>query len=280
MKKIVFVLAFITFGFGIAKAYEFPGFEWSVGTDVTSAYLFRGLKYGGLAVQPEVAIGYGGLKLSAWANISAEDYTFSTFAPELDVTLSYSIAGLTIGFNHLHYFNGTKYFDFSNSTFEQYENDDYNSNQSEIYIEYNLGEILEKIPLHIGWYTYIAGDDMYDVVQTVDGKETTVMKRAYSSYIDIAYDINLPLGFTLTPTIGMTPWKSCYTYYEGDFAVNNVSLKLNWEFEVGDHFCLDIYAQGMINTYGITKANLIPEISNSYNNQRLNGAIGIGLWFY
>lgn len=280
MKKLFLILAIILVSAESMKAYEFPGFEWSVGTDITTAYLWRGMKYGGLAAQPEVAIGYGGLNLAAWANIGIEDYTFSTFSPELDLTLSYSIAGLTIGVNHQYYFDGTKYFDFSNSTYQQYENDEYNGNQTEVFVEYNLGDVVENVPLHIGWYTFVAGDDMYAVTETIDGVETPVMKRAYSSYIDIAFDINMPLGFTLTPTVGMTPWKSCYTFYEGDFAVNNVSLKLNWEWEFGEHFCIDIYAIGMLNTYGITKENLIPEIQNSYNNQRLNGAIGVGLWFY
>lgn len=249
------------------RAFEFPGFEWGVGTDITTAYLWRGMRYGGLAVQPDVNIGFGGLKVDAWWNLSPIDYTFKEFNPEMDLTLSYSIAGLTLGATHYYYFDGSKFFGFK---------DEGNTSQLEVFAEFNLGDVLETVPLHVGWYTYVAGDDCYDAIQGTD----TISKRAYSSYIDVSYDINLPLNFTLTPTVGMTPWKSFYTDYEGGFAVNNVSLKLNWELEVGDHFCLDVYAIGMLNTYGINKQNIVPEISNSYMNQRLNGAIGIGIWLY
>ncbi len=241
------------------RAFEFPGFEWSVGADFTSAYLFRGMNYGGLSFQPEVAVSYGGLELCGWANIGSVDNSFQEFTPELDVTLSYSIVGLTIGVNHLYYFDGSKYFDFKGE----------GTTQTELQIEYDFSEYFEHFPLSLGWYTYVAGDDFNN-----EGK------RAYSSYIEISYDAQLPLGFSITPTIGMTPWKSMYTHYEGDFAVNNLSLKVNWELEVGDHFCLDVYAIGMANTFGLNKDNAIVPVADRYDNQRLNGAIGVGLWLY
>lgn len=265
MKKAVLVMALLTIiSTNMVRAFEFPGFEWSVGTDITTSYLWRGMRYGGLAVQPDVNIGYGGLKVDAWWNLSPEDYTFKTFAPEMDLTLSYSIAGITLGATHYYYFDGSKFFGFKDAD---------NTSQLEVFAEFNLGDVVEVAPLHIGWYTYVAGDDYYQA-------NDTVCKRAFSSYFDVSYDFALPLNFTLTPTVGMTPWKSFYTGYEGGFSVNNVSLKLNWELEVGDHFCLDVYAIGMLNTYGISKENLVPEVRNSYANQRLNGAIGIGIWFY
>ncbi len=265
------------------RAIELPGFEWSVGADITSAYLWRGMRYGGLSFQPDVSIGYGGLVLEGWANIGTEDYTFKAFTPELDVTLSYCIAGFRVGVNHLYYFDGSKYFDFKGSDYEAYMNEENSTTQTEVFAEFNLGDVLESVPLYIGWHTYVAGDDKYVDYDNpiVNGADTTYnMKRAYSSYIDISYDFQLPLNFTITPTIGMTPWKSTYTNYEGKFAVNNLSLKLNWELEVGDHFALDIYAIGSINTYKMNKYNLIPKTQDSYGNQRINGAIGIGLWLY
>ena len=91
MRKRIFA-AIAAFSISCAGfAWDFPGFEWSVGADITSAYLWRGLNLGGLAIQPDVSIGYGGLKLEAWANISPKDYKFKEIAPELDLTLSYSI---------------------------------------------------------------------------------------------------------------------------------------------------------------------------------------------
>lgn len=258
---------------GASFAWEFPGFEWGVGTDVTSAYLWRGLKLGGLAVQPDVTIGYGGLNFEAWANISPTDYTFGELAPELDLTLSYTIVGLTVGVTHQYYFDNTKFFDYTHPTLIDYEHEDFAGNQTEVFAKFALGDLVENVPLTIMWSTYVGGDDWY----LNDNNEVT---KAYSSYLELTYDAELPLGFTLSPTVGITPWKSMYNFYEKNFSVNNISLKLNWELEVGDHFALDLYAIGMLNPSGINKNNIFPGIADSYNNQRLNGAIGIGLWLF
>ena len=77
----------------------------------------------------------------------------------------------------------------------------------------------------------------------------------------------------------MTPWASFYNDYEDKFSVNNVSLKLNWELGVKDVFTLDVYGIAMLNTAGINKDNIWPSVKNSYGNQRLNLAAGIGIWF-
>lgn len=288
MKKRVFA-AIAALAISVATfAWELPGFEWTVGADLTSAYLWRGLNFGGLAAQPDVMIGYGGLQLEGWANISAENNNFknldlNSLAPELDITLSYSIVGLRVGVTHQYYFDGTPFMNYKIPTLDNFELGDYATNQTEVFAEFNLGDLVEKAPLHIGWYTYVGGDDY------IVDEETGTVKRAYSSYIDVSYEIGLPLGFSLTPTVGMTPWASMYNYYEDKFSVNNVSLKLNWELEAGDHFALDIYGIGMVNTAGINKDNVWPkDIVNSFSDvydglgisRRLNFAFGMGLWLF
>ncbi len=257
IKKYILAIVVLMFSATAARAWENPGFEWSVGAELNSAYLFRGMNYGGLSFQPEVSVGYGGLSLTAWGNIGATSNQFTEFSPELDITLSYSIVGITLGVNHLYYFDGSNYFDFKGD----------GTTQTELQLEFDLGEYVPKFPLALGWYTYIAGDDFLP-----NGE------RAYSSYIELSVPFSLPLGFYLKPTVGMTPWRSFYTDYEGDFALNNVSLRFGWEFEFGKHCSLDVFAEGMLNTYGITKENLITEVAERYGTQRMNGLIGIGLW--
>ena len=266
-------------------AYEFPGFEWEAGADITTAYLWRGMNYGGLAFQPDVSIGYGGLKAEAWFNLSPTDYTFSEFGPEMDITISYSIYGATVGVNHLYYFDGTRYFDYRKPSLPDWIKGDYAGNQTEVFASFNFGEIWENVPLKIFWGTYVGGDDWKPVYgDKNDPDKVTDIKKAYSSYLEFSYDAELPYDLTLTPTIGLTPFKSLYTYYEGGFAFNNLSLKLNWEYEVNDHFCLDLYAIGMLNTYGLNKGNVWAATDNAYStgitSRHLNGAIGLGLWFY
>ncbi len=240
------------------KAWENPGFTWSVGAELNSAYLYRGINYGGLSLQPEASLGYGGLAVTAWGNIGPDNNQFIEFTPELDITLSYSIFGFTVGATHFYYFDESPYFGFKDGS----------SSQIEAFAEFDLGELVEKLPLRVGWYTLVAGEDWNPITN----------QRAYSSYLEVEMDFELPLGFYLTPTVGMTPWGSYYTDYEGDFAVNNVSLKAGWCLELGDHFTLDVYAQGMLNTYGITKDNLVTEIKNRYGTQKMNGLIGVGIW--
>jgi len=286
MKKIFTFLAAVAVAASVsAYEYENPGFEWSAGADITSSYLWRGIKLGGLAFQPDVTVGYGGLNLDVWANLSPSDYTFKEFAPELDLTLSYSIAGLTVGVTHQYYFDGSRFFDFTTPVNPQDVADEnygpnYAGNETEVFAKFALGDLVENVPLTFMWGTYVGGDDwivLYD--DPSDEGKATGLKRAYSSYFEVTYDAELPLGFTLSPTLGITPWKSMYSFYEKDFAVNNISLKLNWEKEVTDYFTIDVYAIGMLNTAGINKDNIFPGIDNSYYNQRLNGSIGVGLWF-
>lgn len=275
-KRILTIVAAIMLAGGVS-AWEFPGFEWTVGADVTSSYLWRGLNLGGLALQPDVMVGYGGLQVEAWANISPVDYTFKELAPELDLMLSYSIFGFKVGINHQYYFDGTKFFDFKIPSLEAYEAGDYGTNQTEVFAEFNLGDVLENVPLHVGWYTYISGNDYFV-------ENNTTVKRAYSSYLDLSFEVALPHGLSITPTVGMTPWKSMYNFYTNGFSVNNASLKFNWEYEAGDHFALDVYAIGMVNTTGITKDNVWKGFKNTYSDgwdsARLNFAIGLGLWLY
>ena len=284
MKKIlVLVIAAVAAVNSWAWEYENPGFQWSVGADVASSYLWRGMNYGALALQPDVTIGYGGLNLDAWFNISPVDYKFREFNPEMDLTLSYSIAGLTVGVTHYYYFDGTRFFDYKKPSLAKYEAGAYSTNQTEVFAKFELGELIEAIPLSVMWSTFVSGDDWKELYENpLDPDELTGIKRAYSSYLEISYDAELPLGFTLTPTVGITPWSSFYNFYSdkaNGFALNNVSLKLNWEFTAGDFFALDVYGIAMLNTAGINKHNVWPEVSNSYNNQRLNLAVGLGIWF-
>lgn len=281
MKKILtFVVALLAAVNMNAWEFENPGFQWSVGADVTSAYLWRGMRYGGFAFQPDASVGYGGLNLEAWFNLSPKDWTFKEFNPEMDLTLSYSIAGFTVGATHYYYFDGTRFFDYRKPALVDYEAETYATNQTEIFAKFELGELLEKFPLSVMWSTFVGGDDWKPLYEDPkDDEKITGIKRAFSSYLEVSYDFGLPLGFSITPTVGMTPWASFYNDYADAFSVNNISLKLNWELSVKDIFALDVYGIAMLNTAGINKDNVWPSIKDSYATQRLNLAVGVGIWF-
>ena len=196
------------------------------------------------------------------------------------MTLQYSVAGLTVGYTHYYYFDGTKYFGYKKPSLTAYEEGNYPSCQGEVFAKFDFSEIIENVPLSVMWSTFVAGDDWKEEYNNPDDpEELTGLKRAFSSYLEVSYKAPLPLGFSLTPTVGMTPWASFYNFYEKKFSVNNVSLRADWELNVKDVFTIDVYGIAMLNTAGINKDNVWPAVKNSYANQRLNLAAGVGIWF-
>ena len=280
MKKIfTLVVALVTTISSFAWEYENPGFEWSAGCEFTTAYLWRGMRCGGMAFQPDASIGYGGLSIEAWANIGAIDNSFKEFDPELDITLQYKIAGISVGYTHYYYFDKTKYFGYKKPSLDAYLEGNYPTCQGEVFAKFEFGEFYEKFPLTVMWSTFVAGDDYKEEYDAVVTDSVVGIKRAYSSYLEVSYKVGLPFDFSITPTVGMTPWSSFYNFYEHKFSVNNVSLRLDWELNVKDVFTINVYGIAMLNTAGINKDNVWPSVKNSYNNQRLNLAAGIGIWF-
>ncbi len=266
------------------------GLTWHVGADAVSSYIFRGWNYGGLAVEPHASIGYAGAEISAWANIGAKDWAYQNFSPQLNLTISYTIAGLSVGITHLHYFD-SKYFDFSGKTYQQYINNEGNWNQTEVFAVYKGPK---QFPIRLSWYTYVLGNDVFpdydkpisttssapDAILSENGLVQYEMKRTYSTYIEVAYKFELPLGFYITPAIGISPWKGYYTRNEGKFAVKNLELRVERPFELFKHIGFNVWAVGMLDCYRITAKNFITTIDNTWSNQRLNLAVGAGISFY
>jgi len=284
MKKI-FTL-FIAVMAVVMSAEADDGFAYEAGAEVVSAFVWRGQYNGGLSFQPTANIGFNALdekiqfRIGAWGSIGASDWKFQKglpnpdaegnnpntyFVPEVDLTASLQLWGLTLGATHYYYFGGTPFF-------SKLEDD--GGSQTEIMAGYHFGQML-NLGLYFNWYTMIAGNDCwYDA--------SDVAHRAWSSYIEIGYDLELPFDMTLGVQIGMTPWKSMYTDYEGTFAVNNLQVRFGKTWELGDVCELELYGLGSLNTYGINKTNCYVNAAGDYKlgtAQKLNGCIGVGVWF-
>lgn len=267
-----------------AKADD--GFAYEAGAEVVSAYVWRGQYNGGLSFQPTASIGFNALdekiqfRIGAWGSIGASDWKFQKglpnpdsegnnpntyFVPEVDLTASLQLWGLTLGATHYYYFGGTPFF-------SKLEDD--GGSQTEIMAGYHFGQML-NFGLYFNWYTMIAGNDCwYDA--------SDVAHRAWSSYIEIGYDLELPFDMTLGVQIGMTPWRSMYTDYEGNFAVNNLQVRFGKTWELGDVCELELYGLGSLNTYGLNRYNCYVNAAGDYKlgtAQKLNGCIGVGVWF-
>lgn len=159
---------------------------------------------------------------------------------------------------------------------------------SELWIGYNFSHFFgDKAGAYINWYTTVGGGgDLKletDPAKLLAGQ---LERQAFSTYIELGYDYTWEdLGLTLGGQLGISPWESPI-YGNEKFAVTNLSLKLNkeWEFE---HLTLDLFAQGSLNPDGMVTDKNDP-LYNVYidaagddklYNQKLNGTIGVGIWF-
>ena len=262
------------------------GFTYKAGFDIVSSYIWRGFEVGGLSFQPDLAVGYGGLSIGTWWNLGAESNCFRRFLPEVDTYLQFSRYGVTLRLTHMYYFDGSGFFDFS-------QKDIYgagNTNNFELKLAYRVSD---RLPLLIEWYTHLAGSDGYVVDRSGDfvaahmnpGDETADLriKRAFSTYIQLGYEFKLPYDIYLPLQVGVTPWKSRYTHYQGHFAVCRISLGAEKTFPLS--FCqLHLFATAVFNPDRVNSNNFIVPLhlrdrTNNDTNTHLSAVIGVGMWF-
>ena len=263
-------------------------FTYEVGADVVSSYLWRGQNLGGLSIQPSVTLGWRGLYLGTWANIGADNWKFGNLQPELDITIGYDNYGVQLDLTHLYYFGGDNYFNGLGDANNSYKDGEGNLTESattmELHAGINVGEWVKKVPLTIDWYTTVLGyDPVFDEQGKMEFNENGNAKRAYSTYIQVGYDIHLPLDIILGVKVGFTPWKGMYSDYEAVWTsgqtvgINNLQLRAEREFELKG-ICLNVWGEAMFNCYGVNKDNIIKTFGEA-SSQKLNACLGVGIYF-
>lgn len=281
MKKKLLILALTLLGVSACpyqayaedkKEYGELGLTFEVGADLVSSYLWRGQNIGGMSIQPMVSLDWKGLYISGWANIGADNWAFQDINPELDITIGYDNFGLAVDLTHLYYFGGDPY--FGKGGFKAQEQT--TSSTMEAHAGLHLGDLFEKVPLSLDWYTTIYGDDCYL-------NDKGEWQRAWSTYIELGYDFELPLGLMLGTRVGIVPWRSSYSGYQEVWknaktvAINNINLRLDREFAL-KHVFLGVWGEMMLNCYGLDKTNLTTTLENK-GEQRLNWRVGASLYF-
>lgn len=258
-------------------------FAYDAGAEIVSAYIWRGQYNGGLSFQPDLEIGFNAMddaiefRAGVWANIGASDWGFrknlpydddynpnTYFVPEVDFMAHVTAYGASLGYNAYYYCN------------------DGSDHTSELWFGYNFSHFFgEKAGAYINWYTTVGGGG--DLKPETDLKQIAqgqLERQAFSTYIELGYDYTFEgIGLTLGAQIGLSPWESPI-YGNEKFACTNLSLKVDkeWEFE---HVTLDVFALGSLNPDGINKENVFIKGSgdDKLYNQKLNGVIGLGIWF-
>ena len=237
------------------------GLTYGADINLVANYIWRGLYVGGPSVQASANVGYGGLFVDMWWNVGSTDWAFQGFLPEVDISVGFSRWGFRLFVIHMCYFDGTGLFDFKQAAPGQ------PGNTTELRAGYKVSS---KLPLSILWCTRFTSRDGYLL-------EDGSVKRAWSSYLELGYDFALPYDMTLSARLGMTPWKSLYTSYKGDFAVNNIALTLRKDWSLSAHCGLHLSADLMLNPWRISRENIRWSATHP-GEQRFNANISCGVY--
>ena len=270
-------------------------FAYEAGAEVVSAYIWRGQYNGSLSFQPTASVGFDALdeaiqfRAGVWASLGASDWEFkqnkndgrgyTKFMPELDVILSFSAYGASVGVNHYYYCDGSHFLSWKSADERFFDADDElnSTSMTEFWFGYNFDHFFGQ-NAYINWYTVVAGADLEATFDDNDVRVGT--NRFWSSYIELGYSYTWDnIGLTLGGELGMSPWKSDL-YGNSSFAVTNISVKLNKEWEVGP-CTIDLFAQGSLNPDGVNSRNSIIAGAgdDKLYKQKLNAVIGCGFWF-
>lgn len=186
---------------------KFKTSNFHLGFDIQTKYTWRGME-----MMPDesvpVVFPCMNYSLNGFYAYVVGGYALNGKYAEVDLGISYSWNGLTIGFNDY-------YYPAISGKDDEYFGGKHNGHWLEACITYAP----EKVPLWITASNFFAGDD--DKYKDANGN----LKQAYSTYLEIGTYYDFLNNNRISLAVGMTPAKSCYTSYEKKFAVCNIDLK-------------------------------------------------------
>lgn len=215
MKKIAMAAILMTIGAPVCAEVET-----TIGADVVSGYVWRGIELGNAAVQPSLGLSAGGFGLSFWGSTGIVDFLDTK---EFDITLSYSVVGLDFGVTDYWFDAGPepygRYFKYGKET---------TNHVFEAFLRYDSGFA------SVTWFTNFAGNDF-----NTDGD------RAFSSYCELSVPFSA-FGAEWTAAAGFVPFDTPFYGTDG-FAVTNLSLSTSKELGITDSFSLPVFAGITVN---------------------------------
>ncbi len=195
--------------------------EASIGADLVSNYIWRGLKLGGPAIQPSASVSYKGLSLEAWGSYGLAE---NNDCNEIDFTLSYTLGGLTIGVNDC----------FTEPLAD--DNGEYGTDPR--FFMFDARRTSHTFTGNIGYDFDIFSVNVHTIFTGADYNESDG-KRAYSTYVELAAPFKLG-GLEWNAAVGLVAMES--DYYETDgLAVTNVTLQAEKEIKITDSFSLPVF---------------------------------------
>lgn len=224
MKKVLLLLPVVSvmeLTSGVIHAQ--PQTEISIGGDLVSTYVWRGVYQSGFSLQPEIGLSVGGFTVGVWGSTDLDNFK------EVDLSVGYSVRGFSVGVTD-YWWGGQRLGDGRFAPYFKYGDTHY----FEGTLAYEFGE---KFPLGISWSTMFAG---------ADKKENG--DRAWSSYVELAYPFSVG-SVELTAAAGAAPWAAPAWLpggYDG-FQISNVSLKASRAIPVSEKYEIPLFVQLAVN---------------------------------
>ena len=224
MKKVLLLLPAVSvmeLTSGVIHAQ--PQTEVSIGGDLVSTYVWRGVYQSGFSLQPEIGLSVGGFTVGVWGSTDLDNFK------EVDLSVGYSVRGFSVGVTD-YWWGGQRLGDGRFAPYFKYGDTHY----FECTLAYEFGE---KFPLGISWSTMFAG---------ADKKENG--DRAWSSYVELAYPFSVG-SVELTAAAGAAPWAAPAWLpggYDG-FQISNVSLKASRAIPVSEKYEIPLFVQLAVN---------------------------------
>ncbi len=203
-----------------ASAQDSKGGSFSVGADLVSSYVWRGVaqegsRGGSPNIQPTVSYTNGAFSIGAWGS-----YAFSGNVKEVDLyaTLSlpsaFSFTVTDYNWNNGNDGSGPRYFNYKK---------DGTGHVFEGTLAYGGSK---SFPLSVAWNTIFAGAD-----KKVNGD------NAFSTYVELGY----PIASNVKAFLGASLFDSPGIYGNAGFSVINLGLKVSKEIKFSDSFSLPVY---------------------------------------
>ena len=116
-----------------------PQTEISIGGDLVSTYVWRGVYQSGFSLQPEIGLSVGGFTVGVWGSTDLDNFK------EVDLSVGYSVRGFSVGVTD-YWWGGQRLGDGRFAPYFKYGDTHY----FEGTLAYEFGE---KFPLGISWST-------------------------------------------------------------------------------------------------------------------------------
>lgn len=194
---------------------------WGLGLDLQTKYIWRGMEMmtqkSSPVLFPSVNYSWKGLFVYAMGG-----YAVNGEYAEVDLGVSYTWKGFTLGFNDYYY-----------PAVDSQKDNYFGGENTGHWLEATLTYAPEKIPIWVTASNFFYGADKY-----ID--ENGNEKQAYSSYVELGTYYDFLDNNRVSLSVGAALNKSCYNGYEKDFSICNIEGKYTYNVKIKDDWTLPL----------------------------------------